>query len=76
MSCLAANCICQLFLLIVFDYVASSMGGKGVLGGEPWSGSNWPRTNQSTVQGLGTPALQHNLCNCTQRMDGPISELL
>ena len=34
MSCLAANCICQLFLLIVFDYVASSMGGKGVLGGE------------------------------------------
>lgn len=34
MSCLKANCVCQLFLLIAFDYVASSTGGKWVLGGE------------------------------------------
>lgn len=36
MSCLKANCICQLYLLIVFNYVASfSMPwGREVLGGE------------------------------------------
>lgn len=34
LSCLKANCICQLFLLIAFDYVASSMGRKGVLRGK------------------------------------------
>lgn len=33
-SRLEASCICQLFLLIVFDYIVPSMGGKGVLGGE------------------------------------------